>query len=239
LKVSAKFIFVLLVLVAIFAMLYMTTTSRQRASGIAYSQGWLAYRFKDYEKAINHFNRSYRADKENLMAYYFASRSKMMLAEESSNPGMDRHYFREAASDCNELIKLGEEKNHKNLHLFFYVKARSHLNLKEFDSAAKAVEEARNLVPDDYNVLVLAGRVMIGKKEYDKAITYLKQAADVKTFKAYEAYFYLGQSFEMKGNTDKAWYYYDQCIKSWPPREVKQEAIRRKTEIVSKPSSQR
>jgi tetratricopeptide (TPR) repeat protein len=237
LKVSSKLIFLLIIIAAGLAILYSTTTSPQRASGWEHIQGLLAYKFKDYPGAMNNFTRAHSKDPNNLTAFYFMLRSKVMIWEESKRKQVDQHFLREAASESNALIEQGKDSQHKNLYLFYYLKALAHHDLKEYDAAAKAIEKGMDVKPDDYNVLILAGRIMINRGDYRRAVIYLKQAAELKTFKAYEAYFYLGLAYEWIGDSSNAYYYYDQCIKSWPPRDIKQEALRRKTNLVAKPSS--
>jgi tetratricopeptide (TPR) repeat protein len=169
------------------------------------------------------------------MARYFEALSMVKLAENSIMPQVDSHYYREALRSAKDLVPLGEEAEHENLYLFYYVKALAHFYVNEFDSAKETIEKARDLVPDDYRILVLAGRILIKRGEFQNAIIHLDEARKLKSVKAYEAYFYLGEAHEGIGDTDKAWYYYDQCINSWPTKEMKQEALRRKTDLASKP----
>jgi len=235
LKISGKLIFLIVLIAVGIGSLYLTTTSQQRSSGIAYGQGWLAFKFKNYPRAVRHYTNAVQRDPSNLMALYFTTLSKIKTAEGSIKTQEDSHYFREAVHHGKELVSLGEESKHKNLYLFYYVSALAHLHVHEYDSAKEAIEKARDLVPDDYRILVLAGRILIEKEDYKTAIVHLDGARQEKSYKAYEAYFYLGLAHEGLGDRDRAWFYYDQCIKSWPTKEMKQEAIRKKTAIVSKP----
>lgn len=234
-KISGKLIFTIVLVAVGIGALYLTTTSQQRSSGIAYGQGWLAFKFKNYPSAVRHYTSAVQRDPSNLMALYFTTLSKIKTAELSTKTQEHPRYFREAVDHGKELVLLGKESKHKNLYLFYYVSAFAHFHVREFDAAKEAIEKARDLVPDDYRILVLAGRILIKKKDYKTAIVYLDGARQEKSIKTYEAYFYLGVAHEGLGDRDRAWYYYDQCIKSWPTKEMKQEAIRRKTAIVSKP----
>ena len=96
LKVTGKLVFIILVIAVGIAFLYLTTSAQQRSSGLSYSQGWLAYKFKSYEKAAKHFGKSFERDRNNLMALYFAALSKVKNAENSKRLGGDQHLFREA-----------------------------------------------------------------------------------------------------------------------------------------------
>ncbi len=214
----------------------MTTSGQQRESGWYYFQGLVAYKLKNYSGAATKFAKAYDKDNANLMALYFTARSKVEDAEVSASTLKDLKLFQEAVGESDTLIKLSKDAGgHKNQHLFYYIKARAHFDLKEYDSANKAINSAREIKPDDYDILVLDGRILIAKQDYYNAINMLKEASNLKSFKAWEAYLYLGTAFEGIKDTNNAYYYYDKCINSWPPRDVKQEALRRKTNIVSKP----
>lgn len=231
-KITSKLITFLVLIAIATGVLYMTTSSPQRASGIPYYQGLLAYKFDNYNGAIRQFTKSISKDSSNLMALYFLTLSKNKQAENSIQPARDSHFFREAVHHGKDLVDLGEKMNHKNLYLFYYVLALSHFNANEYDSAAKAVLRGVDIMPDDYRLLVLTGRVFIKKKDYRTAIAHLEEARKIKSMRAYEAHFYLGEAHEALGSKDNAYYHYDQCINSWPTKKMKQEALRRKTNII-------
>jgi len=233
LKITGKLIILLILIAVVTGALYMMTSSHQRASGIHYFQGLIAYKFDDDNGAVRQFTKAVEKDPSNLMALYFVTLSKNELAENSHQPVMDGHYFREAVFHGKELVDLGEKMEHKNLYLFYYVLALSHFNVNEFDSAAKAALKGVDIMPDDYRLLILTGRIFIKKKDFRTALAYLDEARKVRSMRAYEAYFYLGEAYEGLGNKDDAYYHYDQCINSWPSKEMKQEALRRKTNIVA------
>ena len=134
---------------------------------------------------------------------------------ESASTILDLKQFQESVGHSDVLIKASTDAGgHKNQHLFYYIKARAHFDLKEYESANKAIDKAREIRPDDYDILVLNGRILIARQEYYNAITMLKEAANIRTFKAWEAYFYLGVANEGIKDTNNAWYYYDKCINS-------------------------
>ena len=232
-KITSKLITFIVLIAVVMGVLYMTTSSHQRASGYHYYLGLLAYKFDNYNGAIRQFTKAVQKDPSNLMALYFLTLSKNEQAENSLQPGRDAHYFRESVYHGKELVDLGEKMKHKNLYLFYYVLALSHFNVSEFDAAAKAVLKGVDIMPDEYRLLVLTGRIFIKKKDYRTALAHLEEARKVKSMRAYEAHFYLGEAYEGLGNKDDAYYHYDQCINSWPSKKMKQEALRRKTNIVA------
>lgn len=233
LKITSKLITLLVLIAVATGALYLTTSSHQRASGIHYYQGLLAYKFDNYSGAVRQFTKAVQKDPSNLMALYFVTLSKNQQAENSLQPVRDAHYFRESVFHGKELVDLGEEMEHKNLYLFYYVLALSHYNVNEYDSAAKAVLRGVDIMPDDYRLLVLTGRIFIKRKDYNTALAHLEEARKVKSMRAYEAHFYLGEAYEALGSKDNAYYHYDQCINSWPSKKMKQEALRRKTNIIA------
>ena len=233
-RVSGKLILFISVVVALCAIVYLTTSTYQRGSYYYYGLGLLAYKTRNYEKAQVHFEKSYNAHQDNLMALYFLARSKVMQAEEMKSP-KNEHLLRQAVNDCKELTKVAERRGHKNLYLFYYIKARAHLNLKEYNSAEEAIDKVIKIKAADYDIQVLYGRILIGQKKLNRAIDVLYDATKMKQVKVYEAYFYLAMAYEYTGQTDKAWYYYDQATKSWPTEEIKEEAVRRKLNVTRKP----
>ncbi len=234
-RLSGKLILFIGIVVAVVVIVYMTTSSYQRGSYYNYGLGLFEYKLKSYENAARYFERAYVADQDNLMALYFQARSKVMLGEKGKML-QNEVYFRQASHEADELTKAGEKRGNKNLYLFYYILARAHFDLKEYNAANEAIEKAIKIKARDYQVQVLYGRILLGLKQYDGAINVLIEAAELENVKPYEAYFYLAQAYEYTGNNDKAWYYYDQAGKAWPTREIKDEAYRRKIRLGVKPS---
>ena len=236
-RLSGIALFTIGVTTVLTVILFMTTTPYERTSYYHYGIGFLHYKMKKYDDASNRFEKSYTAWQDNLMALYFKSYSRMMWGESllHQDPGL----YRSVRAEATELIQKGEAVNHKNLYLFYYVKAWAHFDLHESESADKYIKAAWNAKPDDYDVLILAGRVATARREFRAAFSLFDEAAGRRTYRAYRAYFYRAEAHELSGDYDKAWYYYDKCLNDWPDKKLKTESIRKKTEIMSKSPSAR
>jgi len=216
--------------------MYLTTSSYQRGSYYYYGLGLFNYKINDFARAGRYFEKSYNANNDNLMALYFKVLSRVMEGEKKKPKSAEDPLFRQASFDAEELTKKGQSRGHKNLYLFYYIQARTHMDLEEYVAAKDAIDKAVKLKSVDYDIQVMYGRILIGLKNYEQATNVLYDASQLKAFKPYEAYFYLGMAYEFNKETDRAWYYYDQAIKSFPSKEIKEEAYRRKIELSNKPS---
>ena len=234
-RLSGKFLLFIGIVVALGVIGYLTTSTYQRGSYYYYGIGLLDFKTGDFRNAGKYFEKSYNANNDNLMALYFLATSKVREGEKKKPRSNDDPLFRSAVANAEELTKKGQSRGDKNLYRYYAILARAEVDLEEYVAAKDAIDKAIKLKSTDYDIQVLLGRILIGQKEYERATDVLYDASQLKAFKPYEAYYYLGLAYDLARDGDRAYYYYDQAIKSFPSKEIKEEAFRRKLELANKP----
>lgn len=140
--------------------------------------GTIYHKQQEVEKAIEHWMiaHTHRPDDENvclnLATTYF---SKDMRFEsfifyskylKYAKDKASAHYL-EIKKSIEEFSKIGNE---------FYQKANFAINAKDNDTAIQCLEYAARNIPNNFDINLKLGKLLYEKKDYMKALAYLKQA---------------------------------------------------------------
>lgn len=149
----------------------------------------------NYKKAIDTYNTLLKSDKKNANAY-----SNRALCYQN----MDR--YEESLTDYNKTITL--EPNQFSHYLGKYnllIKYNKDTEAKEVLTVAAKIKEKTK--SDQYNL----AKIRFYQGDYDAAINQL-EASYKAGFK--EAYYYIGEVYQIKKDYKKALYYYEKAINS-------------------------
>lgn len=140
--------------------------------------GTIYHKQQETEKAIEHWMiaHSHRPDDEsislNLATTYFARDMRFqsfLFYEKYLKYAKDKTsaYYADIKKTMDEFIKIGND---------FYQKAITAINVKDIDTAIQCLEYSAKNLPNNFDINLKLGKLCYEKKEYMKALVYLKQA---------------------------------------------------------------